>query len=119
MDAITAINSVGAAIKAARSFVDVLKAGGAKSQATPQRLVFVNESSAFGTTLHKAITHFVERRDANGDGKLTQAELGASDRVFARLDANQDGKVDALELLQAVHRSHNATASSADAAGTM
>ncbi|NIA15421.1 MAG: hypothetical protein GWP08_15245 [Nitrospiraceae bacterium] len=118
MDPITAINSVGAAIKAARSFVDVLKAGGTKPQNPPQRLIFVSEPKAFGTALHKAITRFVESRDKDGDGKLTQAELGASNKLFARLDANEDGKVDALELLQAAHRSRNATAASADTATT-
>lgn len=118
MDAITAINTVGAALRAARSFADVLKTGGTKSQAAPQPLLSASESNAFDTALHKAITSFVESRDANGDGKLSRAELGASEPVFAQLDANQDGKIDALELLQTVQRFYTSTASSSGVAGT-
>lgn len=41
----------------------------------------------------------IKQGDANGDGRLTRAELQASPMpIFDRVDANRDGKVDKAEL---------------------
>ncbi len=52
------------------------------------------------------IARMIEFRDADGDGALSQAEMGgdSGERMFARLDADGDGVISAEEYEQAQER---------------
>lgn len=56
------------------------------------------------------ITKMIEKRDTNGDGVLSQAEMqpdtDRTDRMFERLDANDDGVISAEEFEQMKDRRH-------------
>ncbi|WP_119299532.1 EF-hand domain-containing protein [Dongia deserti] len=56
---------------------------------------------------------FMQRIDANSDGKVTADEFAAAgDKMFARLDDNGDGKIAKDELPQRHKRPHDAPAGS-------
>jgi hypothetical protein len=52
------------------------------------------------------ITRMIEFRDTDGDGALSQVEMGSDNgqRMFGRLDANGDGVISAEEYAQAQER---------------
>lgn len=56
------------------------------------------------------IAKMIEKRDENGDGVLSQAEMQPGsdrmDRMFERLDANSDGVISAEEFEQMKERRH-------------
>lgn len=59
------------------------------------------ESSRQGDAAGKilaASNRFVTQRDANGDGLLSLEESGLDKESFARLDANNDGRLTSEEL---------------------
>ena len=56
---------------------------------------------------HKKHRSFLERIDANGDGRVGGAEFAAAgDRMFAKLDNNSDGQLTKEELPRR-HRKHH------------
>lgn len=93
MEAITAIAQVGSLLNAAKGLVGALRG---KDGAHPGDF-----QSHLQSRLEAKATEFVKRRDIDGSGGLSRAELGVEGRLFARLDINGDGEVTAAELMAA------------------
>lgn len=77
----------------ATSVALTLGSGVALAQAVPERGAAVTKQ----TVADRAAARF-DRRDANSDGVLNDADRSArADRVFARMDANSDGAISRAE----------------------
>lgn len=70
------------------------------------------EADAEGKKKHRG---FLQRIDADGDGKITSAEFAAAgDKMFAKLDDNSDGKI-ANDELPKRHKRSNAASEGGEA----
>ncbi len=54
------------------------------------------------------VARMIEQRDTDGDGALSQAEMGgeSGQRMFSRMDADDDGKISAEEFAVIEKRGH-------------
>ena len=87
------------------------KNGGASSDTdiTASLITSSNTSStASGTYSTLAANRYLTDKDANDDGVLSSEEVGLSSEVFSKMDANGDGKVTKAEL-QSVLSSQDST----------
>jgi len=102
MNLLSAISQVGSLVEAAKGVVNNFKHG---TQPAPTA-----HSEAFGIQLRYAMTEqkeaavsrFIQTRDADKNGVLSAAELGADAQAFAKLDMDRDGQVNKLELMAAM-----------------
>lgn len=88
MDAFAAISQIGSVASTVRSLFDAVK-GKSHDKANS------SSSSEFAA----ALKNYLALYDKNGDGALSRTEFTGSAGVFARLDVNGDGRLDARELL--------------------
>ena len=54
--------------------------------------------AAFQDQLSQAVARLIQEKDGDGDGKLSLKEFGGNKEVFARLDLDGDGRLDANEI---------------------
>ena len=104
MNALSAVTNVGSLIQAAKDVLGNLKHGRPKpveGAARPEPFG-VQLTQAVANQKDAAITRLIQEKDADKNGVLSAAELGADTRVFTKLDANADGQVTKLELMAGV-----------------
>lgn len=103
MNALSAVTQVGSLIQAAKDALGSLKHGRSKAvEGTRPEPFGIQLSHAVSDQKEAAITRFIQGKDADKNGVLSAAEIGADARAFAKLDANADGQVSKLELMAAV-----------------
>jgi Ca2+-binding EF-hand superfamily protein len=61
------------------------------------------ESNLRELTIVPITQRIIQDKDADGDGALSVDEMGISEEVFAKLDANEDGLLDQSELESGLH----------------
>lgn len=100
MSMISAIMKIGSLVEAAKSAMEVMGHGRPKSVDAPRPDPFgIQMHIALADQKGSAVSTFIQEKDADKDGFLNAVEFGGSDRAFAKLDVNGDGKLSQAEIL--------------------